>query len=99
MFKKPSDLFVTVEVVRGGRVNDDRLMNMMAVPREAPVYAGVMEIIDRLEEENDDEYCDIALADEVRLRASIIKATVRELRKQIESWRVTSLEKAKNNEA
>lgn len=78
---------VEIEVVRGGSMSDEELLERMAVSKEQGVYSGVMEILDRLEDAMDDEYCSPGVEPSVRSDAGLQKGMIREIRKQIAGWR------------
>lgn len=83
-----------VKLVRGGAMNDEQLMQCMAVAPEQPLFRGVMEILDRFEDAADDEFCNMQAMDHSIIRGGTIKATVRELRKSLSSWRERGVERA-----
>lgn len=97
LFRKNKKQYV-VEHVRGGSMSDDDLRHVLNVPAETPLWKGVLELIDRAEEEADKLFANIDATPDVRAEGGLVKATIRELRGQLEGWRASSVDSFKKGE-
>lgn len=84
----------TVKVVREGGMTDEQLITAMAVDPEHHVLRGVREILDRLDANYDDTFCNVSVPAATRADAGILKAAVRDVRLAIQDWNQVSKKKS-----
>jgi len=84
IFERKSN--VNIQFVRGGALSDSQLIQALNVDKGHHVLTGIAEVIDRLDEAYEVQFCDIAATPQARADAGIAKATLRDVRAAIASW-------------
>ena len=77
---------------RGGRMEDEAFYRAMAVDENMPFYQGVLELLDRAEDDIWDRNRDAELSREARADLGLQAGVVREIRAQLVAARVSGLQ-------
>jgi hypothetical protein len=76
---------------RGGRMEDEDFYRAMAVDENTPLFRGVLELLDRAEDDIWDRNRDAELSREGRADLGLQAGIIREIREQLEAVRVSGL--------
>ena len=99
--KKPASSFQlpvsSIQFHRGGRMEDEAFYRAMAVDENMPFYQGVLELLDRAEDDIWDRNRDAELSREDRADLGLQAGIIREIREQLETVRWTGMKSLKEN--